>query len=116
MVRCFGEAAGQLAQRVGGQAADLRRPVGALRRTVALAQQMGQELVEAGGVAVEEFLVVQAFDVQGVGDTEHHRDVGVRTRRQPFAVEGFAGLGEHGVDGQHLTPAFFTSSMPGQAP
>ncbi len=57
---------GQLADHLGIDATDAARPLGALRLAVFFAEQIGEELVEAGGVAVEEGLIVLLLAVEGV--------------------------------------------------
>ncbi len=58
---------GQLVDHLGVDAADGARPLGALRLAVFLAEQIGEELVKAGGVAVEEGLIVLLLAIEGVG-------------------------------------------------
>ena len=62
-----GHVEGQLADHLGIDAADAARPVGALRLTVIPAKQIGEEFVEADGVAIEEGLIVLLLAVEGVG-------------------------------------------------
>ncbi len=68
----FRHLARQLAQRVGIDAADVGRPFGGFRYAVALAQQVGLELVEADGVGFQEVRVMQLLGQQRVGDADQH--------------------------------------------
>ena len=96
------EAARQIAQRLRRHAAYSCRPFRRLGRTVALAQQVRQEPVEAGGIAIKECLIVQLLRVQRMSNAQHHRHVGLRARRNPLAVQLLAGLREDRVDADHL--------------
>ena len=97
-----GEAMRQVADRGGRHVTDRRRPFRRLRRVVCLAEQIRQEAVEAGGVVLEELLVVQLLGVQRVGDAEHQRDIGLRPRCDPLGTEIRTGLGTHRIDADHL--------------
>ncbi len=99
----LGEAVREVLDRVGRNVADRRRPFGALRRlVVVVAHQVRQELVEAGGVGLEELLVVELLGDQRVGDAEHQRDVGLRPRRDPLGAEEFGGVGLDRIDADDL--------------
>ena len=87
----------QLANHLGLDAADGTRPLGALRLAVVLAKQVGEELVEADGVAVEEGLIVLLLAIEGVGHPQHHGHVSVGVRRNPLGVGQLGGLVVDGI-------------------
>ena len=93
-----GHVEGQLADHLGIDAADGARPLGALRLTVILAEQVGEEGVEADGVAIEEGLIVLLLAVEGVGHPQHHGHVGVGVRGNPLGADQLGGLVVDGVD------------------
>ena len=76
----------QIADRVGGNAGDGRRPVGVFRLAVGVAHQIGQHALEADAELRQEFAVVQPFGDQRVGQRQQHRGVGVRPDRNPFRM------------------------------
>ena len=96
------EAACQISQCLRRHAAYSCRPFRRLRRAIGLAQQIRQEPVEAGGVAIKECLIVQLLRVQRMGNAQHHRHVGLGAWRNPLAVQLLAGLREDRVDADHL--------------
>ena len=98
------EAARQVAQRLRRHAAYSCRPFRRLRRAIGLAQQIRQEPVEAGGVAIKERLIMQLLGVQRMGNAQHHRHIGLRARRNPLAIQLLAGLREDRIDADHLRP------------
>ena len=99
----LGEAMCEILDRVSRNVANRRRPFGALRSLVlAVAHQVRQELVKTGGVVLEELLVVELLGDQRVGDAEHQRDVGLRTRRDPLGAEEFGGVGLDRIDADDL--------------
>ena len=71
---------------LGGNAGDLLGPGRVLGLAVALAAEIGAELLEADRVAVEEGLVMEALDQQRVAERQHHRRVGVGPDRQPLDI------------------------------
>ena len=90
--------AGQLADGLGRYATDGGGPLGILHLTIAGAQQVGQELVKAGGVVLQERLVVALLAVEGVGDAQHQRYIGLRIQGHLIAIEVLLGLGFDRVD------------------
>ena len=93
-----GHGAGQFAYGLGRDATDGGGPLGILHLTVAGAQQVGQELVEAGGVVFQERLVVALLAVEAVGDAQHQRHVGLRIQGYLIAIEVLLGLGFDRID------------------
>ena len=67
------------------------RPLGALGLAVLLAEQVGEEGVEADGVAIEEGLIVLLLAVEG-GPPQHHGHVGVGVRGNPLGADQLGGL------------------------
>ena len=91
----------QTAQRVGIDAADVGRPFGGFRHAVALAQQVGLELVEADGVGFQEVRVMQLLGQQRVGDADQHGAVGIRTRGDPLRIDELGAVVVHRIDADH---------------
>ena len=87
----------QLANDLGLDTADAARPLGALRLTVVLAEQVVEELVEADGVAIEEGLIVLLLAIKGVGHPQHHGHVCVGVRGYPLGVGQLGGLVVDGI-------------------
>ena len=81
-----GHPAGQCAQRVGRQPADLFGPLRRFRDAVVGAQQIALEPVVARAVACQEGAVGQGLGGQHVGQGEHDRHIGARYRGQPLAI------------------------------
>ena len=106
------EAARQIAQRLRRHPADSRSPFRRLRRAIGLAQQIRQEPVEAGGVAIKECLIMQLLGVQRMGNAQHHRHIGLRARRDPLAIQLLAGLREDRIDADHLRPGLLHGGHP----
>ena len=55
------------------------------------AEQVGEELVEADGVAIEEGLIVLLLAVEGVATPQHHGYVGVGVRGNPLGADQLGG-------------------------
>ena len=89
---------GQLTDHGGIDATDSARPLGALRLAILLAQQVGEELVETAGVAIEEGLIVLLFGIEGVGHPQHHGHVGIGVRCNPLGPGQLGGLVVDGID------------------
>lgn len=96
-----GHAPREVANRVGGDAAQRRGPFGRLGPAVRLARQIGPEVLEAGGAAGEEVAVGQTFGLEHMGQRQHQRGVGSRAQRDPGAALGGVGPLRADVDAAH---------------
>ena len=50
---------------------------------------------------------MQLFDIEGMCETEHERDVGVGARRPPFGVQIVSGVVATGRDAKEFDPGLF---------
>ncbi len=87
-----GHAAGQRPNRLGVDLGDTRRPVGILGLAVGRARQIRHEPVEPDAAAREEVAIMQALDIERVGQPEHQRGIGVGARREPLGLEETRGV------------------------
>ena len=77
------QSAGEVDDRVGGNAGDAGRPCRVLWRIVVAAEQIAFEDVEAGAIARDKGAVPEIFDEQRVRERQHQRHVGADLDRQP---------------------------------
>ena len=102
----FGHAPGEMADGVGRNFRDRRRPLGVLGRAVRASEQIGLEFLVARAIAGEEFLVVKPFRGEGVGDAQHERRIGIGPRCDPFGPEKIGNVITKRRDVHELDPRF----------
>lgn len=83
------QATGQLANALGIEAANLRRPGCILADAIGRSVEISDQLIGAAGTAIEEVAGVPARQHDLASEAEHQRRVGVRADRPPFGADPF---------------------------
>ena len=85
------------------------RPAGILWLTVGLPEKVWLESLKPVAVGLKEAPVAELVYDQGVGETQHQRGIGVRSRRQPFGIHK---IGRVVSQGTHVNESHAVGSTP----
>ena len=75
--------------------------------SVRFTRQIGGKSLETNAILRKENFIMQLFDIEGMCETEHERDVGVGARRPPFGVQIVRGVIATGRDANELDTSVF---------